>query len=38
MATNLTNDFGIEIKHLYKIFGYQAHARLGQIDLDPTYQ
>jgi glycine betaine/proline transport system ATP-binding protein len=31
MATNLTNDFGIEIKHLYKIFGYQAQASIERV-------
>ena len=31
MATNLTNDFGIEIKHLYKIFGYRAQASIERV-------
>ena len=31
MATNMTHDFGIEIRHLYKIFGYQAHASIERV-------
>ncbi|NWA29779.1 glycine betaine/L-proline ABC transporter ATP-binding protein [Pseudomonas gingeri] len=31
MATNPSDDFGIEIKHLYKIFGYQAHTSIERV-------
>ncbi|MEX5686288.1 MULTISPECIES: glycine betaine/L-proline ABC transporter ATP-binding protein [Pseudomonas] len=31
MATDQSNDFGIEIRHLYKIFGYRAHASIERV-------
>jgi glycine betaine/proline transport system ATP-binding protein len=31
MATNPSSDFGIEIRHLYKIFGYQAQASIERV-------
>jgi len=31
MATNPSNDFGIEIRNLYKIFGYRAHTSIERV-------
>ena len=31
MATNPSNDFGIEIRNLYKIFGHRAHTSIERV-------